>query len=105
MPCLFAMFAGFFPRIATLLLWLARPALFSPAFGGAWLWPLLGVIFLPFTTLMYVILWGPAGNLTGWDWMWLILAVFLDVSHYASAGYANRDRIPGYNPGASGSAV
>ena len=105
MPCLFAMFAGFFPRIGTLLLWLARPALFSAAFGGAWLWPVLGIIFLPFTTLMYVILWGPAGNLTGWDWLWLIMAVFLDISHYASAGYANRDRIPGFNPGASGSAV
>jgi hypothetical protein len=105
MPCLFALFAGFFPRIATLLLWLARPALFTQAFGGSWFWPLLGVIFLPFTTLMYVILWGPAGNLTGWDWMWLILAVFLDISHYASAGYANRDRIPGYNPAAPPSAV
>ena len=101
MPCLFAMFAGFFPRIGTLLLWLARPAMFSAAFGGNWLWPLLGVIFLPFTTLMYVLLWGPAGNLTGWDWLWLIMAVFLDISHYASAGYAQRDRIPGMSSSTS----
>lgn len=94
MPCLFALMAGFFPRLGTLLIWLARPNMFSAAFGGSWLWPVLGIIFLPFTTLMYVILWSPTG-LTGWDWMWLILAVLLDISHYASTAYGNRDQIPG----------
>lgn len=101
MPCLFAMFAGFFPRLASLFLWLARPALFSAAFGGSWLWPLLGVIFLPLTTLFYVVLWGP-GGLTGLDWFWLILAVLLDIGHYAQVGYSNRDRIPGYATGTTG---
>lgn len=91
---LFALMAGFFPRLGTLLIWLARPNMFSAAFGGSWLWPVLGIIFLPFTTLMYVILWSPTG-LTGWDWMWLILAVLLDISHYASTAYGNRDQIPG----------
>lgn len=95
MPCLFALFAGFFPRLASLFLWLARPVLFSAPFGDSWLWPLLGVIFLPLTTLFYVILWSPAG-LTGWDWFWLVLAVLLDLGHYAQVGYSNRDRIPGY---------
>ena len=71
MPCLFALMAGFFPRLATLFVWLARPAMFSAAFGGSWLWPLLGVIFLPFTTLFYVILWSPGVGLTTWDWVWL----------------------------------
>ncbi len=56
MPCLFAMFAGFFPRLGTLFIWIARPVMFNAAFGGSWLWPILGIIFLPFTTLMYVIL-------------------------------------------------
>lgn len=96
MGCLFAVFAGLFPRAATLLIWLARPNLFSAAFGDSWIWPVLGIIFLPFTTLMYVLLWSPTVGLTSWDWMWLILAVFLDISHYVSSGYANRDRLPGY---------
>lgn len=95
MPCLFAMFAGLFPRLGSLLIWLARPTMFSAAFGGSWLWPILGIIFLPFTTLMYVILWSPTG-LTGGDWLWLILAVVIDVMHYTSTGYYNRNRIPGY---------
>ena len=98
MPCLFALMAGFFPRLAAIFLWLARPAMFSAAFGGSWLWPLLGVIFLPFTTLMYVILWSPTG-LTGWDWLWLILAVVLDLMHYSSTAYSNRNQIPGMSSG------
>ena len=96
MPCLFALFAVFTPRLAVLFMWLARPTMFSAAFGGSWFWPLLGFIFLPFTTIMYVILWTPGIGLTGFDWLWLILAVFCDVSHYSSSAYYNRNRMPGY---------
>ena len=31
MPCLFALFAGFFHRVADLLLWIARP---YPVYGA-----------------------------------------------------------------------
>ncbi len=92
MGCLFAIFAGMFPRLAVLLIWLARPILFSAAFGGFWLWPILGVIFLPFTTLMYVLLWMPGVGLIGLDWLWLTLAVLIDLGGFGSTGYANRDR-------------
>jgi len=95
MGCLFAIFAGCFPRLATIFVWLARPALFSSAFGGRWFLPVLGVLFLPFTTLMYVIVWSASG-LTGGDWLWLLLAVLLDMSHYAGSAMANRDRLPPY---------
>jgi hypothetical protein len=98
MPCLFAVFAGLFPRIGTLLIWLARPTYFNSAFGGSWLWPILGIIFLPFTTLMYVLLWTPGLGLVGFDWVWLILGVVVDLTHYGAAGYAQRDRLPGYTP-------
>jgi hypothetical protein len=95
MGCLFALFAGGFPRLATLFIWLARPLLFSAAFGGSWFWPLLGIIFLPFTTLMYILVWSP-GGLVGFDWFWIVLAVILDISHIGGVGYANRERVPGY---------
>jgi hypothetical protein len=95
MGCLFAIFAGLFPRLAVLFIWLARPAQFSAAFGGSWLWPVVGVIFLPFTTLMYVLLWSPAG-LVGFDWFWLMLALLIDLGGIASSGYANRNRMPSY---------
>jgi hypothetical protein len=96
MGCLFAIFAGCFPRLATLLIWLARPSLFNAAFSGSWLWPVLGIIFLPFTTLMYVLVWTPQLGVHGWGWFWLALAVLIDLSHWGSMGYTNRNRMPGY---------
>jgi len=95
MGCLFAIFAGMFPRLGVLFIWLARPIFFSAAFGGNWLWPLLGIIFLPFTTLMFILLWSPTG-LAGFDWFWLVLAILLDLGQLGGTGYSNRDRIPGY---------
>lgn len=68
--------------------------------GGSWFWPLLGTVFLPFTTLMYVILWSPTG-LAGWDWFWLVMAVVVDVMHYSSTAYSNRNQISGYKPAAT----
>ena len=67
MGCLFAMFAGIFPRFALFVLWVARPARIDAAFD-TFLLPLLGIIFLPFATLMYVLLYTPGRGLTGWDW-------------------------------------
>jgi hypothetical protein len=98
MGCLFVVFAGLFPRFADIILWIARPNMFLAPFDGNWFWPLLGIIFLPFTTLMYVIMWTPVVGLTGFDWFWLVLAVLLDISHAIGSGYANRDRYPSYVP-------
>jgi hypothetical protein len=98
MPCLFALFAGIFPRLADIFIWIARPTQFMNAFNDKWLVAVLGIIFLPFTTLMYAIMsWG-GSSVTGWDWLWIILAVFLDLSHYAHTAYNNRNAIPGYKP-------
>ena len=101
MGCLFAIFAGCFPRLGTLIIWLARPQLFSDAFGGSWFWPVLGIIFLPFTTLMYVLLWSTGRGIDNFDWFWLVLAVLIDISHWAASArgaYEDRSRIPGYSP-------
>src|SRR3954447_21716496 len=100
MGCLFVVFGSFFPRIATLLIWLARPVIFSTTFGGSWLIPTLGIIFLPFTTLMWVLLWTatPVG-VNGWDWLWLGLAALCDVSTWAASAYTNREKAPWYETG------
>ena len=93
MGCLFAMFGGLFPRLALLILWFARPALVDAAFN-TFILPLLGIIFLPFTTLIYVIVYVPSVGLTGWGFIWVIIALLLDISHLG-ASYTQRDQIPG----------
>ena len=93
MGCLFVMFAGLFPRLGLFMLWIARPNMVDAAFD-TFIWPLLGIIFLPFTTLMYVILY-QGGGLSGFDWFWIGLAVLFDVGHTVTA-YSQRRQMPGY---------
>ena len=93
--CLFAILAGLFPRVAYAIFWIARPNQVAAAFNDVLFWPLLGLIFLPFTTLMYTILWSPGVGLSNADWVWVGIALLLDLSHYAYRAYGNRDRIPG----------
>ncbi len=91
MGCLFAIFCAGAPRLAFLFLWIARPLMVSAAFGGSWVWPLLGLLLLPFTTLMWVLLYTPGIGLVGWDWLWIALAVVLDIGGNASSAYQNRN--------------
>jgi hypothetical protein len=93
MGCLFAIFAGAFPRLAVLILWIARPERIDAAFD-TFLLPLLGIIFLPFATLIYVLLYTPGRGLTGWDWFWVALAGLFDLGHWA-AGASQRNQVPG----------
>ena len=94
--CLFALGAAFFPRLALLFLWLFTP-LVNRAFHFTFIWPLLGLIFLPFTTLMYVFAYIPGVGLHGWGWFVVALGFLLDISSYGGSAYSNRNRIPGYN--------
>ena len=95
--CLTAVVSSF-SRIILLCAWLARPAMMNAAFGS-FIIPCLGFLFLPFTTLMYVLLIQGVGGIQGLDWLWLGLAVVLDIASVAGAGAANRDRIPAGYPG------
>ena len=92
MGCLLAIFAGLFPRLALFIVWVARPAFVGAAFD-TFLIPLLGIIFLPFTTLIYVLLYSPGVGLTGVDWLWVILAALFDIGHWG-ASYTQRNQIP-----------
>jgi hypothetical protein len=54
----------------------------------------LGVIFLPWTTLMITFVCG-ANGLVGFDWVWVGLAVAADIATYTGHAY-KRKEIPGY---------
>ncbi|MEJ2560436.1 MAG: hypothetical protein P8186_30290 [Anaerolineae bacterium] len=81
------------PRAGILIWWLINPLRWQLTFPS-FIWPLLGFLFLPWTTLMYVLV-APAG-IFGLDWLWLGLAVIADISMHAGGAYGNRDRVPGY---------
>ncbi|MFN8471505.1 MAG: hypothetical protein U0822_04740 [Anaerolineae bacterium] len=97
--CLTAFVSGF-SRLMLIMFWIARPVQWEAAFSGFVL-PCLGFLFIPFTTLMYVWLVQGVGSIQGLDWLWLALAFFIDLAGFASAGYANRNRLPASVPGST----
>jgi hypothetical protein len=84
---------AFAPRLALIIMWIFGWRI-SAAFTS-FIWPLLGLIFLPYTTIMYVLVWSPATGVIGWDWVWIGLGVVLDIMKWGQIA-ANRRAVPGY---------
>ena len=93
MCCLLTILLFLGPRGAIFFWWLADNTRWSRTFD-TFIIPALGFVFLPWTTLMYVLV-APFG-IVGFDWLWLGLALFADVAWYLGGGYGNRNRVPGY---------
>lgn len=94
MCCFFTSLLFLGPRIAFLVYWLIAPVRVNislAAFNFPWLVSLLGLIFAPWTILMYVMVF----PLNGFDWIWLGLGLAVDIAGYLG-GYQNRHRVPGY---------
>ncbi len=91
--CLLAFVMAFAPRVVLLLAWIFSDR-WQAVWRGDWLVPLLGIVFLPYTTIMYMLVWSAAG-IQGWDWLWIALGVVLDIMKWSQIA-ANRKAIPGY---------
>ena len=89
MCCFLTVLVFLGPRFADIVWWIINPNLWNRAFSSA-LWPILGIIFLPWTTLMYVLVF--PGGLTFFEWLMMALFVFFDIASYAGGGYGNRQR-------------
>ncbi len=78
MPCLIPIFAVFFPRLVMVLI-----AIFTNWFTKAFdsiLWPILGFIFMPYTTLAYMAaMLNNSHNVSGGWLVLVIIAVLLDL--------------------------
>lgn len=97
--CLTAITASF-SRWFLIFFWIARPGMMNLAFN-TFILPCLGFLFLPFTTLMYVLLVQGVGRIEGLDYLWLALAAMIDLASVGAAGAANRNRIPSGMPGST----
>lgn len=78
--CLLAFGLAVAPRAVLVLAWIFSER-WTIVWGGDVLMPLLGIVFVPYTTVMYMLTWSPTG-IEGWDWMWILLGLFLDVAHW-----------------------
>ncbi len=97
--CLIAMLAAFAPRLVLLFAWIFSVRWDIVWAGRSFIWPLLGFIFVPYTTIMYLLVWNIASGVSGWDWMWIGMGVLLDITKWGQIAN-NRRQIPGYPEGA-----
>ena len=86
MPCLLALIGAFFPRIALFSIWLV-------GYGGrafeTMLFPLLGFVFMPYTTLCYAVAMNEFGAVKGMGLVLVIVGVILDAGGWGGtrSGY------------------
>ena len=92
--CLLAIAAGLAPRLVLIIMWIVGPRINNTF--ETFIWPLLGLIFVPYTTIMYVLVWSPATGVVGWDWLWIGLGVWMDLMKWGRIA-ENRKNIPGYS--------
>ena len=92
--CLLAMMTAFVPRLVIILAWIWSPRFDLVFRDVSWIWGVLGFIFMPYTLIMYILVWTP-GGVGGWDWMWIILGVLLDLMKWGVMGNS-RKGVPGY---------
>jgi len=81
-PCLIALLALIGPRVALVFTWI-----FSGMIGRAidsWLVAVLGFLFLPWTTLAYVVFYdvGAGREVVGFEWFLVGLAFLVDLGSY-----------------------
>ena len=82
--CLFVLVLGLLgPRVAFGATWLFTNRV-TLAFQGGWIWPLLGMLFLPWTALCYVLVGAPASGVSLGGWIILTLAFLADMGTYMS---------------------
>ncbi len=94
--CLLAFVGAVAPRVVLILAWIFSNR-WDLVWKSDWLVPLLGIVLLPYTTIMYMLVYSPTG-IQGWDWMWIGLGVLLDIMKWAQIAN-NRKGIPGYPQG------
>ncbi len=90
MPCFIALFAYFFPRVILVLVWL-----FSGYLGRAYhtvIWPLLGFIFMPLTTLAYAFAINTNSSVSGVYAFLVIIAALLDLGTHGIGPAVRRRR-------------
>jgi len=89
--CLLLVLVIISPRLAMLLIWLVSDWV-DRAFNG-WLIPLLGVIFLPWTTVLYIVGFVISGDSAApWGILGIFIGLFLDIALHARSATMGRER-------------
>lgn len=91
MGCLFLILLGISPRLGVVALWLFTDWVDS-AFNEGWILPLLGIVFLPWTTALYTLGYIIGDAASPWGWLGVAIGLFLDLAVHAGSATMGRRR-------------
>ena len=87
MCCLLACSSVVGPRLVFLLVWIfgsqVTLAFAADPFNGLFWWPLLGLLFAPWTALMYALVYSPVEGVSGFGIFMVGLGILADIASYA----------------------
>ena len=83
--CLIVLLGSMFPRVALVLTWIFTNRV-DIAFEGGVALPLLGLIFLPYTTLFYVLAYAPIAGVSTIGWFFVAFGFLLDLGSWFGGG-------------------
>ena len=79
MPCVLGCLALVAPRLTIFLVWIFSEVIETAC--ETTIWPVLGFVFMPFTTLAYALAWhmAPRGSIAGFGLVIVVVAVLMDL--------------------------
>jgi hypothetical protein len=90
MCCLFTLAAMISPRLGVVVLWAFTDRM-TIAFDH-WYWGLIGFLFLPWTTIAWALAYAPVRGVTGFGWVVVGFAFFVDLATHFGSSQARRNR-------------
>lgn len=92
MCCFVSLFLLIGPRFALVCMWLFSD-LVTRVFGSDFIIPILGIIFLPYTMIFYVVVAQYMGMANPFAWLLVIVGFIIDISAYSGGWWGNRHRL------------
>lgn len=92
MCCFVSLFLLIGPRFALACMWLFSDMI-RRAFGSDFVIPLLGIIFLPYTMIFYVVTLQYMGMSNPIAWLLVVVGFLIDISAYGGGWWGNRGRL------------
>jgi hypothetical protein len=87
--CIVALMALIGPRVAFVFTWLFTDQV-DLAFDGDFWVPLLGLVLLPWTALMYALCYSPTEGISGFGIFLVAFGVLADFASYAGGRFSRR---------------
>ena len=92
MGCLFLILIGVSPRLGVVALWIFTDWI-DRAFSDGFILPLLGIIFLPWTTALYALGYVIGDAAAPWGILGAIIGLFMDVALHAGSATMGKRRM------------